>query len=154
MVFIHYGTEKLNKNYKYDNSKDARQWSRSINKPICCLWSSPIKTNFGWKNFVEEKSGLIHKSLESFVKFKLTKDARVLVISKKTIKSVFKKYGYTYRFWKKFYWDKIEKDYDAVYVDITSLGQGRLSSLVDEYYLNSFDVDSLCVWNLEKVKVV
>ena len=156
MMFIHYGTKTFDKNYEYTRSQRAEEWSRCVNKPIGCLWASPVKSKNNWKNFIESENDF-GKDLSINFKFKLERDARVLVISKKTIAKVFERFGYTRSIGtfstKMFDWKLIERFYDAVYVDVTSLRFGGFNSLADEYYLSCFDVDSVCVWNLEKVKV-
>lgn len=162
--FIHYGSPKFKPDVKYRRDDKDYEWSSRTNKPVGCLWSSPVDAKHSWKNFVRDSRFLKkHKNLRKYFRFVIDESAKVLVINRRSIRKIFKKYGYERVAYvddgvdmrkKMFDWLSIERDYDAVYVDVTSLGLGELHSLIDEYNLAGWDVDSLCVWNLKKVKVL
>lgn len=154
MKFRSYGKSTIDTNFNYNN-KDAREKAKSLNKPLG-LWASPIgKKFYKWEDFCLEEDFNI-KSLDEYVDFKLKSDATILRLEKKEdFDRAFKNFGIRDRYLrKKLDWELIEKIYDAVLV--LNPRKISFSHISDEYTWDfyTWDVDSLVVFNLEKISVI
>lgn len=70
--FIVYGKSEFMPS-KFEEVKN-REWI----KPIGGLWSSPVDSEYGWKDFV--MSGEIDRSLDTYFTFKLKPNSKVYII--------------------------------------------------------------------------
>lgn len=129
MKLIHYGSKKI----------DFRKFIPIKNndfKPIGGLWSSPVDTKYGWKDFFQIKH-------DNFVIFELNKDAKILKInSLRTTNKLLKKYSLNKYPGIYFDYEKLSKDYDAIW--LTSKGEDSTS------YIEAFaywDVETVLIMN-------
>ena len=150
-VFIHYGADKFDPEHQY-----KPYWCNR--KPVG-LWASAEKAQYGWKEWVEREQ--FHpESLEKEFKFTLSKQAKILQIHKeKEIIPFLKNYnpnrerlffnicGSVTDFEDELDIDKLYAKYDGIEVfmseDYIHFHNGLF---------NLWDVDSICIWNLDKVR--
>lgn len=177
MTFVSYGLDKLNRNYWNEKSKksikELRRFSRQVNKPIG-LWACPINAKLSWRNYVEESNARIasdpmlreyyrggtFRDLDKKIDFRLSMFSKILVIdSVKKLEKVFEIYGLVKLRWgwyeeKTFDWERIEHDYDGIYIEISSLESDEFDGPIWDYNLDKWCVDSLCIWNMKKIRVI
>ena len=145
-TYIHYGHDSFDK--ELFNPIKNSSWQ---NKPRGGLWSSPIDSERGWRNWCEGEGFRLDKLNDHFT-FTIKDTARVLRIDNKDNlddipilhkdRSVFpNEYDYYLDF------KKITKDYDAILFDLTS--DPRLY-----WSMYGWDVDTLLVLNPDIVEEV
>jgi len=147
-VYRHYGAEKFDPNHVYTKGCSF--------KPLG-LYASPqnSKKFWVWKNWCIGEQ-FCTGSLNIWFDFRLSKDAKILKIRKLSdVKDYLIPDGRnTFRF---FDWDitecmkldlkKIYRDYDAMLL----IHGDNYEELHYSHLFNWWDVDSICVWNLDKV---
>ena len=153
MKFRTYGTRFIDKNFPYDKSKKERNFQQfSRNKPYACLWASPIYAGaYTWKDFCIDNDYCL-ASLREYKDVTLARDTKILIVwNDKDLKRMAREYGFFKNGQFYFNWEKIRRKYDACYIRISSITNTFKKSLLEEYNLLRWDVDSLCVFNLKKV---
>lgn len=147
LQFRTYGTDRINKGYTYNAQRDSRNHLNMINKPVG-LWSSPNddKNFYTWKKWCISEDYKTD-TLDIWVDFTIKPGSRVLMLtSEANMDWCYKRYGYHDNIrtsGRRFNWKLIEKDFDAVYFD-----SRKWSCLKSKYDFYCWDVDSLCVFNL------
>ena len=121
-----------------------------INKPKIGLWSSPIDGEYTWIDFcIDAKYHM--ESLEIKVDFTIDDDSNILMINNCwDLFWTYQKYGLKKFDMRCLDWKRITKEYDGVYLNFSKIkkSKGKLS----KYNLTGWDCDSLCIWNLNKIK--
>jgi hypothetical protein len=146
-IYRHYGADKFDPNHIYTKT--------GLYKPLG-LYASPqnSKKFWVWKNWCignEYSTG----SLDIWFDFRLTKDAKVLKIRKPSdVKDYLIDDPNSYNI---FDWDitdgklldldRLYKDYDAMLV----IHGNDYNELHFSHLFYGWDVDSICIWNLDKV---
>jgi hypothetical protein len=151
-IFKNYGYKHIRKDYDYMSIyKNDLKTKMLQNKP-CGLWGSPIKSSYSWKNFCEgndfntwcleiENTVCIDSSNCLYIQSK--KDLRKLdpfLIKNKF--STYPKYVID--------WNRIMHKYDGIIIYISNISD-MFNLSIDEYGLSCWDVDSVCIWNLDKI---
>ena len=143
--FIVYGKSEFMPS-KFEEVKN-REWI----KPIGGLWSSPVDSKYGWKDFV--LSGEIDRSLDTYFIFKLKPNSKVYIIDSEedlfnipfTIKSII---GICIDFEK-----MKDNGYDGIL--LTWNGQKKTRFTSNPYFdLYGWDVESLLVLNKDCIDVI
>lgn len=146
-IFIHYGSDKFDPNHQY--------------KPFWCnrkpvgLWASAEKAPYGWKEWCEGEQ--FHtESLEKYFKFTLVKSAKILQIHKeKDIIPYLKDYDPDReRFFNSITDLNDELNLEKLYAEFDGI-EVFMSEDYSHFHngmFNLWDVDSICIWNLEKVR--
>lgn len=153
LTFRTYGTKVIDCEFNYECDEEKRNRLNAVNKPIG-LWASPkdSKDFVTWKKFIKENKFKV-KSLRKHKDFTLKDDANILMLtSKKEIMRTWRKYkmisprmnGLRFLDWK-----RIEEDYDGVFFLYSDWVEDYMST---KFYFYTWDVDSLCIWNLDKIQ--
>lgn len=133
--------------------------SRSRNKPIGGLWTSPIDSIYGWKDFVKIESYKKEKYLSKFVLLSLKDSAKILKIdSAKDFDEAPKRYIKGENDWyppiKYLDFEEIAKSYDALW--LTYNGVKELSyCLGDDAFIGDlygWDVETVLLFNLNCIE--
>lgn len=140
-TYIHYG------NTSFDPTKTTNpRWDKPAG-----FWASPVCSKWGWKDFLETENWRTETLNKSF-QFRLKKGTRILKIHKvQDIYPYLKEQKKTLLDWK---WqldhDALKRNYDGMEVFISDCW-----GLFHNHPLFwSWDVDSLVIWNMDKVKVI
>lgn len=163
MQYVIFGKEELKRESFLFGNKDLPMKDLSfLNKPSGGLWASPLIENgeflSAWEEWCYCESFNLD-SLEKYVQFKLKETARVLIIDsedtyieimekyKKDLYSVFHMNRYVLDF------DKISKDYDAVFLTESAAWTMHLylQSRNDYADFNSWDVESIVILNFDAI---
>lgn len=146
---IHFDEEK------FEPAKQSKHRS-SLNKPDGGLWCSPVESKWGWKDWCTAED-FRSDSLGSGTKFKIKKDAKLLVIScYDDLLAALRKYGIGDRSYfhltatKILDFDAIIRDgYDGMYLTETGNYQCHLPMNGPMWAsdLNAWDCESLVLFN-------
>ena len=152
-VFVSYGTDKFDKDsvkpVELGNNPLRYRIAINRNKPYGGLWASPLTSTKGWGEWCSDNDFRLDTLSHHFL-FKLSPYARIYVIDTmddlRTISDMKDEYG---RRFMDFH--RLSQDYDGVFV--TANAASRLRQHSDMYLsdLNSWDVESLCVWNADVI---
>ena len=142
-TYIHYGNKTFDIN-KFE--KIQNEWS----KPIGGLWASPTNTDFGWKDWCKSEDFRECDEENSF-KFKLKEGSKVLLVNKLsdvdqyiTQDSIYCSMCQNLNFEK-----MIDDGYDAI-----ELIHGDNYSGLHFSLFNSWDCDSICVFNPDSIEII
>lgn len=142
-VFVAYGTDKYDIN-KFTNVDVNNIFSLTRNKPSGGLWASPIDSEFGWGQFCNSE-GFRLKTLANHFIFKVAPNANIYVINDindlKTISTRKNYFGilsidFNYL---------LKNNFDGIFV--THQAASTLRQVADIDGLDSWDVESICVFN-------
>lgn len=139
-IFIHYGSDRLNPNFDYSG------YEKRIDKPTG-LWASPVRAPISWVEWCMSEDYHTERLFYRF-KFKLSPDTRILKIHnpKKFMKSHL---GFWYTIDdSRLDLFNIYRDYDAMQIFYS---QNPISFRNSPIFW-SWDVDSICIWNLSKIR--
>lgn len=156
--YIHYRSNKLNPNANLVGDI-------FMNKPKG-LWASPVDSNYGWKDFCISNDFRV-ESLDTYFTFKIKKDAKILKVkSHNDVAKYLTYYPYSDNKYRKplnkltlndfslinyrnymIDFEKIYQKYDGMELYMTE----NYSEFYNSYLFNSYDVDSLIIWNLDKI---
>jgi hypothetical protein len=143
--FITYGSNKFDKN-KFDPIKNM-----DFIKPHGGLWSSPINSEWGWKDWCIN-NGFREEKLSNWFKFRLRKDSIILIIDNLNdlkelyeIEKVITSYGDIFPDF-----EKLSKSFDGIL--LTDIGE--LATRLTYPGLYMWDCESLLVLNPEVIEVV
>lgn len=144
-TYIHYGATEFNPHYDKQHTGHEADWMHKLNKPHKGLWGCRKGSEFGWKDFCEE-DGFRTDSLSKHFCFKLAKNAKIL-----RLKSPNDCLKYEVNpdddafFERQLDMAKIMNEFDGMEVLNANLDRMRYG------YFYGWDVDSIVVWNLDKV---
>lgn len=137
--YIHYGSKHFDIN-RFTPIKNEPLFT----KPMGGLWASKVDDNYGWKKWCKN-NGVYIDELEEYFIFTLKEDARILEINdikdleplpkcKKIDEFDFLNIGWVF-----LDFEEIQKQYDAIFVNISDRGL--------YYALSGWDCNSLLVMN-------
>lgn len=140
---IHYGNDK------FEHSLFKPIENNNI-KPRGGLWTSPVSSKWGWKNFCRQEGFWVETLKKSF-KLKLKKDSSVFIIDsyQDLTKMIFKKHKYCNLHIIDF--EKISEKYDAIWLTVKGQKETRLS---EPYNLYGWDVESVLILNKESIELL
>lgn len=145
--FMTYGSNKFDIN-KFDSIKN-----RDFIKPHGGLWSSPVNSSYGWKDWCESE-GYKVESLSSWFKFKLNCNSNIFVIDELSdlinLMKIYRRTDQYLYFENVLDFEKISKDYDGIL--LTDNGERKTRYSDPELY--GWDCESLLVFNPEVIEVV
>ena len=132
-TYIHYGTDNFNPYYM-----SFERWDKPGG-----LWASPINSDWGWKSFCKS-ADFRTENLKVFFKFRLQTNAKILKIKRyeEVIPYIIENDNRL-----ELNLDKIKNEFDAMEVMMSN----DWNNLHNSEIFWSWDVDSLVVWNLNKV---
>lgn len=143
--FITYGSNKFDKS-KFDSIKN-----RNFVKPHGGLWSSPINSEWGWKDWCIN-NGFREEKLSNWFKFRLRKDSIILIIDNLNdlkelyeIEKVITSYGDIFPDF-----EKLSKSFDGIL--LTDIGESATRFTHPGLY--GWDCESLLVFNPEVIEEV
>ena len=153
--YIHYGTRKFDKNFNYNTGKyiHMREYESCFAKPVG-FWASHSQSDYDWKHYCLDNDIFLNSFKYSF-KFTLKPDTKILTVRslydvKDYIRHVYDPIHHRdYRDEYMLNFDKIYKEYDAMEVFHDNYTEIHYSSI-----FNSWDCDSICIWNLSKIKPI
>ena len=160
-IFRTYGIKRIDKNFKYDEnakyitfeSEDPDDYDLMevrINKPKIGLWASPINGGYNWHDFCMDAEFHM-ESLDKKVDFTIDDDSNILMINNCwDLFRTYRKYGLKKFDLRCFDWKRIQKEYDGVYLNFSKIR--KIKDKLSKYNLTSWDADSICIWNLSKIK--
>lgn len=152
LIVLGIDTIDLNKFQKIKNS-------RSRNKPIGGLWTSPVNSEYGWKDFVESESYKKDRYLNDCVLISLKDSAKIFKIdSNQDFKEAPKRsteIGETdwYPPIKYLDFEKLAEDYDALwltYNGVKDLSYFDGDLLIGDLY--GWDVETVLLFNLDCIE--
>ena len=136
-TYIHYGS----KLFIPDHKLSIERWDKPAG-----FWSSPVSSNWGWKEFCENEDWNL-ESLENSFMFYLKKGTKILKIHDiKDVTKYLKKYDYLGDDIYGFNHELLKNDYDGLELFLWDSWHLR-----DYCIFYGWDVDSLVLWNLDKV---
>lgn len=149
-IFVHYGSDSFDPSHQY-----KPYWSKT--KPVG-LWASSVKAEYGWKDWCE--SECFHTDrLEKSFRFTLKKDAKILQVHKETdilpyvkrnkilAEVVFNPFGSITDSSYELDLEHLYSEYDGMELFITEDWNNFHYGM-----FNLWDCDSICIWNLKKIK--
>lgn len=147
VTYIHYGHDK----YEYDKVQEYTGALRG--KPDKGLWASRVDANYGWKNWCKDNDYMT-ESLDTHFKFTLSDGANILEIHDEDdiLPYIIRNpYGWKPKYNKTDLLDGIDREklyeeYDGMELFISD----NYNTLHDGVF-NSWDCDSICVWNPEVI---
>ena len=149
--YIHYGHKKF-----IDELFEPIQERELFVKPYGGLWASRSDSTMGWKNWCKNQEFHLSKySDDNYFKFYLKQGTRILVIDNhKQLNDlphidVKSKFGFELSAFQILDFQKIAEEYDAMEVFHDNYTEIHYSSI-----FNSWDCDSICIWNLSKIKPI
>jgi hypothetical protein len=154
-LFIHYGEQLTRENFH-----PIKDRMSIINKPYGGLWSSPIDSKWGWKNWCESEDFRVD-TLWRYTIFKLKPDTKILIIdSLLDFIHVWEKYSIPRRNDLITTWvlsfEKIQEDgYKGVY--LTESGNSECHRT---YFgtcdgdLNAWDCESMILFDLDCIEIL
>lgn len=137
--YIHYGSKHFDIN-RFKPIKNELLFT----KPSGGLWASKVDDNYGWKKWCKN-NGVYIDELEEYFIFTLKEDARILEINDIKDLEPLPKYKKIDEFdflnigWVFLDFEEIQKQYDAIFVNISDSGL--------YYALSGWDCNSLLVMN-------
>lgn len=150
--FISYGIvfdkKKFNK---------ATNYVSILNKPRGGLWSSPVMSDFGWKDWCEAET-FRTENFNTWTKFKLSPGTKILVIdSKEDFLEILYKYGTepVPVFGLCLDFDKIMSDgWEGIY--LTEKGNRECHLIMEVFIisdLNAWDCESMVLFDCDKIEI-
>lgn len=139
-TYIHYGASSFDVNHKLSPER--------YDKPAG-FWASPVCTDWGWKNFCEAEDFLTETLNKSF-RFQLKKGTRILKIHHPSDINPWLKETDSF-FHVGIDHEKLKKEYDGMEVFVSDCW-GLFHNHMPIFW--SWDVDSLVIWNMDKVEVI
>lgn len=143
--FITYGLGKFDKS-KFDSIKNA-----DFVKPRGGLWSSPVNSDWGWKDWCESE-GFREERLSNWFKFKLNEDSNIFVIDSlhdlNELYKIVKAVTYYGDIFPDF--EELSELFDGML--LTDIGQSATRFTHPGLY--GWDCESLLVFNPEVIEVV
>ena len=152
--YIHYGSSRFDPLLITDEGTNMA----CINKPNAGLWASPVNSNCGWKDWCESEQFYKNDFSKYFV-FKLKPKTKILTIrsledwndvladvytnNPKSFDSNFIEIRYAV-------WEYIQSNFDAILVIMNY----NYSEMHNSFEFNSWDCDSIVVFNPEVVNIV
>ena len=141
---------------KFMKIKTASQY---LNKPAGGLWSSPVDSVWGWKDWCESEDYRQGYGLKFGFKFILKKSAKIFVIdSLSDYLRMPEKYFSTCRYDGKYYidWEKLCMDYDGFLLTYNGFCETRF---IEDCGLNrrgfySWDCETLLVFSLDIISEI
>lgn len=155
MIFVSYGTDK----YESSKIRDFKPTSRlSIvrNKPDGGLWASPLVSERSWGDWCSRNAFRL-KTLSKHFLFKLNDSARIYVIDTlddlKSISCSSSELGEpsSYKVINFLY---LSRKYDGIFVTAKAARDLHCTYIDDMMGLDSWDVESLCVWNSSVIEPI
>lgn len=147
--YIHYGADAFSME-KFEERRQNPHNNRYINKPPYGLWASPIDADLGWKDWCEAEEFHTDRLDKSFT-FTLSDNAKILVVtSNDDIKDYISDFDKRVSLFKYLDFDKIMRDYDCMELVHT---YGHYDELHGGFF-NSWDVDSIVIWNPQIIQCV
>ena len=146
MTYIHYGDNEFNPEMlsKWPVPKET---GHHYDKPQG-LWASPVNAVFGWKKWCKQELYNLEKLEESFT-FVISPKARVLHLHKiEDAEPYIRRDEITRDHVLDF--RRIYENFDAMELHLSEDRRGFLNS--ENFW--EWDVDSICIWNPDIVKVV
>lgn len=146
-TFVHYGIKRLNLR-KFRKPKNI-SWNKPKNRTG--LWASPLNSNHSWYHAALEM-GIRNHTPDECVKFKLKRNARVLVIddvSDLLNLVYFNPFGEGYSYMDAIDFEELTKTYDAIY--LTEAGQWR-TRLSHPHHLYGWDCECILILNKHVIK--
>lgn len=139
LILIHYGSKK----YNPDIVKPIKN-RFFINKPHGGLWTSPINSNFGWKDLCETVNFEDCKKEESFL-LKLHDYANILIINsfEDLVKLPTNK-KISFPLYSCLDFEKISEQYDAIWLTEKGENETRFSEPINLYH---WDCESVLILN-------
>lgn len=155
-IYITYGKGNSFDKEKLPKVEDLEIELSPINKIQKTLWGSPIDANYGWKDWCESESFNTNKLLNSF-QWTLKPEAKVLYIE--DLQDIFDKVPFIEAplfkgsSWKSTFVDfkKIISEYDAMEISMDNGYLGHMFVDKREECFNSWDCDSIMVFNREMI---
>lgn len=138
--YIHYGSNELTPNFDYAG------YEKRNDKPSG-LWASPLYSPKSWVEWCTLEDYHTDRLFKSF-KFKLSKDARILKIHNPD-KFINSQLGIWYTI------DEHILDLNAIYRDYDAMEifySEHPSLFQNSHIFWSWDVDSICIWNLSIIQ--
>lgn len=149
-TFRTYGVSNLDLTREYKNlTFYFKGVTDYFKKPLSGLWASPSDTRHfsTWEEFCREEYFKV-ETLRKFVEFRFKDSAKILCIN--TVQD-FKKVRHDYPSkCKGIDWDEVAKDYDAVWFYDSNMPWEEINRLKLN---NTWDVDSICVFNLNAIEL-
>jgi hypothetical protein len=126
----------------------------SLNKPDGGLWSSPLKSVFGWKDWCEAEGYIQRYGFSCGFKFKLKSRSRIYVIdSLQDFQDLLRLYSRRNLMGDRCIdWERLSKDYDGCFLTLPGLDQTRLGA--EGLGMYSWDCESLVIFDLNVLSVV
>jgi hypothetical protein len=148
-MYIHYGSNQFDRRILED--KRSENANRVDWKP-CGLWASPIDAGFGWKEWCE--AGCFDGSdFSKAFRFDVAPNAKILhVRSLNDVAQYISKSPNEVLFHSGYYYldcEKLCRDYDGIELHISD----NYDELHMSRIFNTWDVDSICVWNPDAIVV-
>lgn len=155
-VFIHYG-ERL----KEENFHPIKDRMSIINKPSGGLWSSPVDSKWGWKDWCESEYFRVD-TLWRYTTFKLKPDTKILVIdSLLDFIHVWEKYSIptmrnNFISTRVLSFEKIQEDgYKGVYLTDSGNFECHYHSFgTCDGDLNAWDCESMILFDLDCIEIL
>lgn len=135
-ILIHYGTKEYNSD-KFYPIKNI-----SWNKPSGGLWTSPLNSKYGWKQWNEDSQ---FRKCTDYIKLELKPDSKVFVINTMedlvghSTREVMDRYCYLD-------FEKMSKEYDAIWLTLDGLkNTGGFNNI--KYSTYGWDCESVLILN-------
>lgn len=156
-IFIHYGTDEFDKNHRYG------KWKNSLFKPAG-LWACNILQKENWLSWCLNER-FEHTDFSKYIKFTLEDNAKILIVTKtedivpfiimnKQIEKAYKEKGIkalSSTLDSSLNEMKIKKQYDGM---MLVHGEGFNELHTNPGLFNTWDIDSIVIWNLDKVNII
>jgi len=139
---IHYGSSKFDPDL-FKGVENRKYW----NKPRFGLWTSPIDSNYGWKDWCESEDFAL-SSLEKSYTVRLKKFSKVLTINNKADLDKLEWLSSMSIIYPDF--ESISKKYDAIHLTEDGVWSTRL--LCQEKSFNGWDCESVLIMNKECIE--
>lgn len=150
IVWVAYGFDSFDKDKVQLKPRNLR-WEASINKPSTGIWASPVDSAFGWSDFLKGEHWRT-STLGQHYLFRLSPDANIYVIDTlDKLVAISDKASYDKPCINV---DKLMANYDGVFVTDEMAGRYHCDYSIRVADLNSWDCESICIWNKEVIDVI
>lgn len=144
-TYIHYGASEFDPHFSKQHTGESADWMHRLNKPHKGLWGCRKDSEYDWKEFCEDEE-FRTSSISKHFCFRLAKNAKIL-----RLKSTYDCIEYEIKtdcnalFGHQLDMAKIMNEFDGMEVLNANSYRMRYG------YFYGWDVDSIVVWNLDKV---
>ncbi|MDR6548502.1 hypothetical protein J2810_004592 [Chryseobacterium rhizosphaerae] len=139
---IHYGSSRYKEELFRPITNDL------FDKPSGGLWTSPVNSEYGWREWAKSADFKHYEDHESF-QIMLKKTAKVLIIDKpKDLESIPQRKDIPeMQFFRYLDFENITNEYDAIYLTLNGLWRTKDYLQDSEHKLYSWDCESVIIMN-------